>query len=440
MNGKARRQQAVRALLCEAMLANLRLLFELLWQPMAAIKRLRERAPVAFAVGAAWLMIWFYSIIAFILVEYAQGGGWRSGNLPHSASEARGWLLSGTLSDAAMAAVMIVLFVAVIYAPFAILIANLFERRASFSLVIREEYAPFVACTLLSLTVSLLVTLLPAFLIGWLSAWLRSDAVAPYIILLIVIPLPIFAALMTLIIGTSFRIGWATAAAATLISFLSLMGIPIFLQAARFACASPFLLVLLLFLLRDKIDDFMGSQRARQAFKQNLEAATLNPADSSAHYNLGLLYQKRGEFDAATASFQRAVEIDPQEVDAHYQMGCIAREQGRLNEAIQHFERVVQFAPAHSQHEIWRETSLVYYAAQQYQDALEMLDRFLNERSSDAQALYWRGMTLDHLGRATEAMDEMQNCVETVRTAPAYKYRTDRRWLHLAQNFLKERQ
>jgi hypothetical protein len=48
-------------------------------------------------------------------------------------------------------------------------------------------------------------------------------------------------------------------------------------------------------------------------------------------------------------------------------------------------------------------------------------------------------MTLDSLGRENEAIQEMQNCVETVRTAPAYKYRTDRKWLYLAQNFLKER-
>jgi tetratricopeptide (TPR) repeat protein len=422
------------------MLTNLTLLFGLLWQPLTAIRRVRERAPVAFAVVVAWLTTVFYSIIASAMFNYAQDGVGGEEIVRYGVAEARGWLLSGALTKAAMAAVIIVLFVAVVYVPFAILIANLFERRAGFSLVIREEYAPVAACSLLSLTISLLVTLLPAILIGWQSTWLRSEAIVGYFVLLMVIPLPIFAALMTLTLGVAFRIGWAAAAVTTLISFLSLLGMPLFMQAATFICASPFLLILLLFLLRDRIDDFFGSQRSRQAFKQNLEAATLNPADASAHYNLGLIYQKRGEFDAATAAFQRAAEIDPREVDAHYQLGCIARQQARLNEAIQHFERVVQLEPAHSQHEIWRETALVYYAANQYRDALEMLDRFLDQRPSDAQARYWRGMTLYHLNRDYEAMQEMQNCVETVRTAPAYKYRTDRQWMHLAQNFLRERQ
>ena len=52
--------------------------------------------------------------------------------------------------------------------------------------------------------------------------------------------------------------------------------------------ASPFLLLMLFFLLRGYLARVTRTQRARESFKQNLEAATLNPADASAHYNLGL--------------------------------------------------------------------------------------------------------------------------------------------------------
>lgn len=68
-----------------------------------------------------------------------------------------------------------------------------------------------------------------------------------------------------------------------------------------------------------------------------------------------------------------------------------------------------------------------------------MFDKFLDKRPSDAEARYWRGMTLHRLGRENEAEQEMQNCVESVRTAPAYKYRFDRQWMNLAENFLRER-
>jgi tetratricopeptide (TPR) repeat protein len=404
----------------------------MLWRPMTAAKRLRDRAPVAFSVFSAWLMAFLYLVVVINLSNYAQGGSWSD----FASSFQSLWEL---MISAGLMAMKCALFIAVIYAPFAILIANLFERRASFSLVIREEYAGVVSCSLMSLAASLLATLPAALLIGWQSGRLSPEVIFSCVVLLFVMPLPIFAALMTITIGTSFRIGWAAAAVTTLVSFLSLLCIPLLIQAAGFVCASPFLLLLLLFLLRDRIDEFIGATRSRQAFKQNLEAATLNPADASAHYQLGLIYQKRGEQEAARASFERAVEIDPQEVDAHYQLGRIARQQGRLDEAIRRFEEVLRLDPTHSQNEIWRETGLVYYDAGQFEDALDMFDKFLSNRPSDAEARYWRGMTLDKLGRENEAAQEMQTCVESVRTAPAYKYRFDRRWMNLAENFLRER-
>ncbi|MGE0882580.1 MAG: tetratricopeptide repeat protein [Blastocatellales bacterium] len=427
------------------MFTNIRLMFSLLWQPLSAIRTLRERAPVSFAAITALLTTWVYSLVAVVMASYAQAGGRTQlvSEMGATGIGTRSFLASvlvGNSIRAMMTAVMIVLFIAVIYVPFVVLIANLFEQRASFSLVIREEYSAMVSCTLMSLTLSLLITIVPAVIIGWQSAWLRSEAVIGYFVLIIVIPLPVFAWLMTLTTGSVFHIGWIAAAGTILISFLSLIILPLFVDATSFVCGSPILLILLLFLLRDRIDDFMRSQRSRQSFRQNLQAATLNPADASAHYNLGLLYQQRGELDAAIGSFQKAIEIDPSETDAHYQLGRIARWQNRLNEAIQHFEQVVQQDSAHSQYEIWRETALVYYSAKQYPDALQMFDKFIQQRPSDAQGRYWRGMTLFNLGRTGEAVEEMQNCIESVKTAPAYKYRTERQWLHLAQTFLRERQ
>ena len=105
--------------------------------------------------------------------------------------------------------------------------------------------------------------------------------------------------------------------------------------------ASPFLLIMLFLLLRGYVSEITRSQRSRESFKQNLEAATLNPADASAHYNLGLIHQQRGELDSARERFERAVQIDEEEIDAHYQLGRIARAQKRSAEAIKNFEQVV---------------------------------------------------------------------------------------------------
>ena len=41
------------------------------------------------------------------------------------------------------------------------------------------------------------------------------------------------------------------------------------------------------------------------------------------------------------------------------------------------------------------------------------------------------------LGDSREAASSMQACIDAVKTAPAYKYRAEKRWLHEAQQFLK---
>jgi tetratricopeptide (TPR) repeat protein len=184
----------------------------------------------------------------------------------------------------------------------------------------------------------------------------------------------------------------------------------------------------------------MGSHRARAAFRQNLESATLNPADASAHYNLGLIHQSRGELDQARQRFERALEIDAEEIDASYQLGRIARQQKRYADAIQNFEHVVARNPAHSQHEVWREVAATYIAAGQFEDARTALDQFLEHRPSDPEGLYLMGRAHAGLGHKREATSLMQACIEAVKTAPAYKYRASKRWLNEAQQFIKSSQ
>jgi len=200
---------------------------------------------------------------------------------------------------------------------------------------------------------------------------------------------------------------------------------------------SPFLFLFAFLLLRGYFTEIVSTQRARAAFKQNLEAATINPRDSSAHYNLGLIHQNRGELDQARERFQRAIEIDTDEVDAHYQLGRIARAQNRLAEAVGHFEQVVQRDQYHAQNEIWREIGATYIAAGQFADGRDALEKFLDRRENDPQGLYLMGRAHAGLGDSQEAATSMQACIDAVKTAPAYKYRAEKRWLHEAQQFMK---
>lgn len=327
-----------------------------------------------------------------------------------------------------------VLFLIFVFVPACLLATSLIHQRASFTVHLKQDYAALTSCALYSWAASHLMMLIPS-----LFLFRPEGQTLPMVeTALRLVPLPYFVFLIVLAAHAVLRVGYGSALGVVVLGSLSLVAMPL-LPRLSFILTSPFLLILVIILVRNVLGEIMSTQRARENFQRNLTAATLNPADSSAHYNLGLIYQQRGQKDEAKASFAKAIEIDPDEIDAHYQLGRIAREEGRLGVAITHFDDVVRRNPDHSMSEVWREIGHAYFDAAQYQDALAAFERFIEKRPSDAEGRYRYGLTLDRLGRTEEAASEMNTCIEAVRTAPTYKYRREKHWAREAQNFLNDR-
>jgi len=428
----------------------LRFLLMIFYAPLRGMRGMRDRGSLAPVALIAFLSQAAYSFVT----ERLAGMAGRT----------------GVVRDLFQAA-MIVVLVAVVLVPILTLVANTFDRRGSFRVVITQEYAAVAATMFYVLTASNLLAIV-------IAALLHYSGIQPHLVAsmlqnadqtramfadnpqlaaaaeqlyndpalisqqLFVMPkLLLFGVGVVLGVKDAFRMSLARAFAVTVISFVgSLFVAPIAARLFSGVFGSPFLLFLVFMLLRGYFSDIMGSHRAKAAFKQNLESATLNPADASAHYNLGLIHQSRGELDAARERFERALQIDPEEIDASYQLGRIARQQKRYADAIQNFEQVVARNPAHSQHEVWREVAATYIAAGQFEDARTALDQFLEHRPSDPEGLYLMGRAHAGLGHKREATSLMQACIEAVKTAPAYKYRASKRWLNEAQQFIKSSQ
>jgi tetratricopeptide (TPR) repeat protein len=429
------------------MLDWLKPLLMMFYAPVRAMGLVRDHAPLGFAAALA-----LGAKVAYVL--YTQ---W-----PYLAAQGRAGgafvgfaVLSGTVGS--------LLLIVVIFVPGVIFFANLFERRGSFGLVLQQEFAPAASAVLYAWAGAHIAALplaalsrLSGFEADWLAEvqqfWAtlgRQQNVAPDVMAQLTDPqqilqhisativLPFF--LLWTLIGVRevFRLSWPRAATAMVGGgVIMILVSPILAMLGRFL-ASPFLLIILFLLLRGYFGEVMRTQRARASFRQNLEAATLNPADASAHYNLGLIHLQRKELEEAKARFARAVEIDADEIDAHFQLGRISRMQNDLAGAIQRFEQVVARDQSHSQHEIWREIGATYLAAAQYSDAYDALERFLDRRQADPEGLYLMGRALFGMGRTREAADSMRACIEAVKTAPAYKYRAEKRWLNEAQQFLR---
>ena len=429
------------------MLDWLRFLLMIFYAPVRGMRGMRDRGSLAPVV-----LIAFIAQFAFGFIAKRFAGAIGYGIV---------WELFHTAK--------IIAIVAIVLVPILTLVANMFERRGSFRVVLTQEYAPLASSLFYALTAANLFGILIATFLHYTGVqaqtvamllhayqtpgaapdFAQSGPLGDQLKNPVFLGYSLFAMFQRILFGIgmifavkdTFRMSAVRALAVTFISaFAAQFVAPIAFYLFSGVAGSPFLLFFLFLLLRGYFSDIMGSHRARAAFRQNLESATLNPADASAHYNLGLIHQGRGELDQARQRFERALEIDPEEIDASYQLGRIARQQKRYADAIQNFEHVVARNATHSQHEVWREVAATYIAAGQFEDARTALDQFLEHRPSDPEGLYLMGRAHAGLGHKREATSLMQACIEAVKTAPAYKYRASKRWLNEAQQFIKSSQ
>jgi tetratricopeptide (TPR) repeat protein len=431
------------------MIGWLRLVLMIFYAPLRGLREARDRGSLLPIAVIAFLSQAAYT---FTVKQFAGAASWRA---------------AGVMWSELFQGAMTVVLIAVVFVPILTLVANMFDRRGSFRVVLTQEYAPLAATMFYVLTATNIATIAIAAFFhfsGIQAAHIASmlqqvdqvramlpnsppwdvvsqqlgDPVAISESLFRTPKVALFLIGMVLSVKEVFRV---SAFRAVAVSFSTVAAVfiisPIWSMLFSHILGSPFLLFLVFILLRGYFSDFMGQQRSKAAFRQNLESATLNPADASAHYNLGLIHQSRGEFEAARERFKRAVEIDPEEIDASYQLGRIARAEKRYADAIQHFEQVVARNPEHSLHEVWREVAATYISAGQFEDARTTLEQFLEHRPSDPEGLYLMGRAHAGLGHRREANSLMQECIEAVKTAPAYKYRASKRWMNEAEQFIK---
>jgi tetratricopeptide (TPR) repeat protein len=202
--------------------------------------------------------------------------------------------------------------------------------------------------------------------------------------------------------------------------------------------ASPFFLFYAWYFLGGEIGNLGSGLRMRQNFRRNLEAATVNPHDAEAQYQLGLIAQERRQFSEAIQRFKNAIAINAGETDAHFQLGRIARRQGRLNDALGHFQTVLDQDEKHHQSEILRELGALYISARQFEHAVHELTTYVERRPYDPEGLYYYGQALEGMGRGAEAVEMYRRCVESASTAPRYIQRSVAQWSRLAQKALRK--
>ena len=312
--------------------------------------------------------------------------------------------------------------VALLFVPACIAMISVWDHLGSLGVVLHRDYSPLVVCTLMCWAAASLPGAIAGFVAPALVPWIRVAVVAYFLVLAGIAVRTVFGtgigkAMGTVLGGLGVTVGgyFAYDAFGGALSYL----------------ASPFVLIWLYILFRPNLDSlrgFGGGLRSRQNFRRNLDALTVNPRDSDAHYQLGLIYQQRRNYAEAISRFTKAVEIDPGETDAHHQLGCIALEQKRCEDARRHFAAALALDDKHSSSEAWRGLGAADLQLGNSEQALAELEKYTERREFDPEGLYWLGATFKKLERMPEARDAFQRAVEAARTSPPHRRRYTAAW------------
>jgi tetratricopeptide (TPR) repeat protein len=394
-------------------------------RPVHAIGRILDQGRLGFSAA--------FALIVAVLLHAADLGPRQAGvpNVP-SAS-----ILTGPASVAFLRFISFapgswlfpIVCVAGAFVP-AMLLTRALAGFGSFAVLMEAEYVALLNCVLMC----------------WAAAYLplaleRLAGVAPLDALPMYVGASLYLATLTAlsaraVFGTSFAaasglaaLGWGAAVLGGTV-FVLAGALPRFLL-------SPFLLFYLYLVLGPQLRSLGAGLRSRQQLRRQLEIATNNPRDADAHYQLGLIFERRRQFSEAIAHFERAIEIDPREADAHLQLGRLARGQGRFEEAARELKTAAAIDDKLATSEVWRELGAACCEWSHFDDAADALAKYTKRRPYDPEGLYWYGKVLRHLDKSAEARELFERSVDAVATMPSHRRAHLRKWRSLAQAELR---
>jgi tetratricopeptide (TPR) repeat protein len=85
--------------------------------------------------------------------------------------------------------------------------------------------------------------------------------------------------------------------------------------------------------------------RADRAVEIGLEGVGMHPHAATVHLHLGVVYERRGDWEAAEEAYRRATEEDGELAQAHKGLGDALYRRGAFDDAAQSYARAIQLAP-----------------------------------------------------------------------------------------------
>lgn len=138
---------------------------------------------------------------------------------------------------------------------------------------------------------------------------------------------------------------------------------------------------------------------------EDLRAGKITDDFAQALFEGTLLFLKQ-RFDAASVSFQRALELKPDAVELYYNLGNLYNAMGQYRSAILYFEKILKQNPLDA--EVLFSLGFSHFSLNEYLKASGYFERYIALVPQDPQAHGFLGSCYYALGRENQAMEEFQ--------------------------------
>jgi|GEM_PF-421820 len=151
------------------------------------------------------------------------------------------------------------------------------------------------------------------------------------------------------------------------------------------------------------------------ALREYKIAESINPNDITTRLNLGTLYQAKKQYNTAIKAYDTILQVKPDHPLAHYYKGTVLRDSGKLEDAIKEFQVVLRKDPDNKKaKEALFETVQLF---KNPEDTLNILSTFARNNPKDPVAQFKYAFYLHSKDRFDEAMEYYHR---TLKADPTY--------------------
>jgi len=146
------------------------------------------------------------------------------------------------------------------------------------------------------------------------------------------------------------------------------------------------------------------------------KATLLDPNIPDAYNNLGVVFDRLGDFENALRSFKRSIAILPDDIDTYINLGNALRKQGKLDEAMSYFHHALEIEP--NSEEIYMSLGNVYMHQGKLSKAIKAYEKAIENKPNFAEAYYYLATVLF---QNENLIDAITACGNALKINPNYE-------------------